>query len=607
MSDFILLRPWWLLALIPLLLLAWLIWHKQNSQHSWKQVCDAKLLKYLIVGTETKKSNLTVILLVFYGFITIISLAGPAWDKLPQPVFRQNSSLIILLDLSLSMQAQDIKPSRLVRTRLKLLDALTMRREGQTALIVYAGDAFMVSPLTDDTDTIAQLVPSLIPAMMPGQGSRIDLAIAKALTLFKQGGITEGEILLLTDEVPEVYAATVTKLLNTVNFNLSILSVGTEQGAPINLRQGGFLKDSSGSIVIAKTNNKLLRQLAIRNNGQFSEITVDDSDINKLLLQNKFENNLGEKSDSKHDAAIWREQGPWLIILLLPLVLFSFRKGFIFIFVLMLLPVSEPSYALSWESLWSNKDQQAKQLLNEGKNVESAQLFQDSDWQAAANYKAGQYEKTLELLAGKTDIESTYNRANALAKLQRYEEALKNYDEVIKENPKHEDSLYNKKLVEDELKKQQQDKNKQDDKSKKEQDDKDSEQNKEQGDKSGDQQNQDKNKKNQQNKKSEQQSDKQDSKQQEAEKQQKNKESEQNKETASQEKNENKDKKNDNDKKQQQAKLNEQSQAQNKEQQQAVEQWLRKIPDDPAGLMRRKFKYQYQQRQNQNNTKGPAW
>jgi len=181
MTDLIFLRPMWLFAFVPLLMLIWLVWFKQNNQHSWKQVCDPRLLKHLIVGTETKKRNYTVWLLLFYGIVAIISLAGPAWDKLPQPVFRQQSSLIILFDLSKSMQAEDVKPSRLVRARLKLLDILKQRIEGQTALIVYAGDAFVVSPLTDDTDTIAQLVPSLIPAMMPSQGSRTDLAVLKSL------------------------------------------------------------------------------------------------------------------------------------------------------------------------------------------------------------------------------------------------------------------------------------------------------------------------------------------------------------------------------------------------------------------------------------------
>ncbi|MFV1984848.1 MAG: VWA domain-containing protein, partial [Thiohalomonadales bacterium] len=469
MSDFVFLRPLWLFVLIPLLLIIWLVWFKQNNQHNWKQVCDPRLLKHLIVGTESKKTNLFVWLLLFYGVVSIISLAGPAWDKLPQPVFRQQSSLILLFDLSKSMQAEDVKPSRLVRTRLKLLDILKQRREGQTALIVYAGDAFVVSPLTDDTDTIAQLVSSLTPSMMPSQGSRIDLAVSKALQLFKQSGVTEGDILLFTDEVPEVYASPVSKMLNNTNVNLSILSVGTAQGAPINLNKGGFLKDHSGNIVIAKTNNTLLSQLAKQNNGHFSKLSVDDSDIHTLINQKIFENSRNEKSDSEQNATIWREQGPWLILLLLPLVLLSFRKGLVFVLVVMLVPVSDPVYALSWNSLWSNSNQQAKQLLQEGKNEESAELFQDSDWQAVANYKAGFYEKTVDLLDGKKDINSTYNRANALAKLKRYKEALKNYDEVIKQDPEHEDALYNKKLIEEELKKQQdknnKDKNKKDNKS----------------------------------------------------------------------------------------------------------------------------------------------
>ncbi len=624
MSDFIFLRPLWFLALIPLLLIIWLVKYKQNNQHNWKQVCDPRLLKHLIVGTETKKRNLLVWFLLFYGLITIISLAGPAWDKLPQPVFRQQSSLIILLDLSKSMQAQDVKPSRLVRIRLKLLDLLKQREEGQTALIVYAGDSFVVSPLTDDTETIAQLVPSLIPAMMPSQGSRVDIAIAKALALFKQGGITEGDILLLTDEVPEMYAPTVTKLLNTVNFNLSILSVGTEQGAPINLVKGGFLKDSTGNIVIAKTNNVFLKRLAIRNNGQFSSLSVDDSDLKKLISTRIFDNSQSEQSDNEQDADIWREQGPWLVLLLLPLVLLSFRKGLVFVFVVILLPVPETSYALSWDSLWSNSNQQAKQLFRDGKNKESAELFQNKDWQAAASYKAGDYEKTLELLEGKTDVNSIYNRANALAKLNRYDEAIKNYDEVIKSNPEHQDSLYNKKLVEDQLKKQQE---KSDNKQDKNQDDKDQEK-KEQSDKGQEKKEQDdkgKEKNNSESKDSDSESEQQDSKSDQKEsdndkEQKKDEQSQKQQEQNSEDDKKKQDqaaKKAETDKQQksekteeelkQQAKLDEDLNSENKEQQQAVEQWLRKIPDDPAGLMRRKFRYQYKRRNNQPYSKGPAW
>ncbi|MFV2059764.1 MAG: VWA domain-containing protein [Gammaproteobacteria bacterium] len=602
MTEFIFLRPMWLITFIPLVLLIWLVWHKQNNQHNWKHVCDPRLLKHLIVGTEVKKRNIVVWLLLFYGAISIFSLSGPAWDKLPQPVFRQQSSLIILFDLSTSMLAEDVKPSRLVRARLKLLDILKARTEGQTALIVYAGDAFVVTPLTDDTDTIAQLVPSLIPAMMPSQGSRIDLAVLKALDLFKYGGITEGDILLLTDEVPEIYAGAVSKALASNNFGLSILSIGSEQGAPINLPRGGFLKDANGSIVIAKTNNKLLSNLANKNKGRFSTLSVDDNDIQRLMTSKIFENSRSDESDSKHDAAVWRERGPWLILLLLPLALLSFRKGVVFILVLMIFPISEPAYALSWDSLWSNSNQRAKKLFDDGKNKESAELFQQPDWQAAVNYKAGNYDKTIELLEGKNDISSIYNKANALAKLKRYEEALKSYDEVLKKNSEHQDALYNKKLVEDQLKKQQ-DKNKKD-------------KNKGKDKKS------DKNKKDEQKKDGQSQDDpdkkQDDTTNKDSDSESKSDEKKDSKKSQPDEKDDNKSEDNENDisesekqeeqeKEQQQAKLKQQNDVENKEQQQAVEQWLRKIPDDPAGLMRRKFKYQYQQRNNKPTNEGPSW
>jgi len=609
MTELLFLRPLWLFALIPLLLLIWLIWHKQNNQHNWKQVCDPRLLKHLIIGTETKKRSLTVWIVLFYGLIAIISLAGPAWDKLPQPVFRQQSSLIILFDLSKSMQAQDIKPSRLIRARLKLLDILKQRQEGQTALIVYAGDAFVVSPLTDDTDTISQLVPSLIPSMMPSQGSRIDLAVSKALALFQQGGITEGEILLLTDEVPEVFAPVITQILNSNSFSLSILSIGTKYGAPINLLKGGFLKDSRGNIVIAKTNEQLLKQLAIRNNGRFSILSVDDSDILNLIRTNIFDNSQSERSDTEHDTAFWHEQGPWLILLLLPIVLLSFRKGLVFLLVIILMPISEPSYALDWNALWSNPNQRAKQLLIEGKNKESADLFQNSNWQAVANYKMGDYEKALELLDDKDTIDANYNRANSLTKLKRYDDALKNYNAVLKQNPEHDDALYNKKLVEDELKKQ---KNKNDDENnnnnndkndKKKQDNKDSQgaDNKD-GDNKDQKQNDDMNNSDEKNQDSGENKapDSTDKKDQEKN----DKKSDESEQSDTTEEDTNPEQI---EEQQEQAKLDDQTNVENKEQQQAVEQWLRKIPDDPAGLMRRKFRYQYQRRNNQHNNKGPEW
>ena len=165
-----LLRPEWLLMLIPLFILSWLFWSKKLFSRDWESVIDARLLPYLLVGKTGRKTIWPLLFWSSIGVLVIIALSGPVWKKLPLPVFKQQSALVIILDLSASMNTQDIKPSRLARARLKLFDFLKQRQEGQTALIAFAATAYTVSPLTDDTDTIQSLVSSLTTDIMPTQG-----------------------------------------------------------------------------------------------------------------------------------------------------------------------------------------------------------------------------------------------------------------------------------------------------------------------------------------------------------------------------------------------------------------------------------------------------
>ncbi|RKZ59224.1 MAG: hypothetical protein DRQ44_13895, partial [Gammaproteobacteria bacterium] len=204
--EFHLLRTEWLLMLIPLLLLGWFFWSKKLFSRDWESVIDPRLLPHLLVGKSGSKSIWPLLFCISIGMIIIFALSGPVWKKLPLPVFKQQSALVIVLDLSRSMNTQDVKPSRLVRARLKLLDLLKNRKEGQTALIVFAATAYTVSPLTDDTDTIRSLVSSLTTEIMPVQGSRADLAVEKALQLFENAGINKGDILLISDGVSAVSA-----------------------------------------------------------------------------------------------------------------------------------------------------------------------------------------------------------------------------------------------------------------------------------------------------------------------------------------------------------------------------------------------------------------
>ncbi len=194
--EFHFLRPWWFLMLLPLLALAWHHWRSLGNGRDWSGIIDPRLLPHLLVGQQTEKKRAPMLFALLIGLLTVIALAGPVWKRLPQPVFKQQSALVILLDLSNSMNAQDIKPSRIARARLKLIDLLNQRKEGQTALIAYAATAYTVTPLTDDVDTIESLVSSLKPEIMPAQGSRPDRAVERALELFENSGVRHVDILM---------------------------------------------------------------------------------------------------------------------------------------------------------------------------------------------------------------------------------------------------------------------------------------------------------------------------------------------------------------------------------------------------------------------------
>ncbi len=628
MSDFHLLRPWWLLALIPLFALAWAWWSGKAQSRDWSAVIDPRLLPHLLVGESTRQRRWPILFWLLLALLSVLALAGPVWKKLPQPVFKQQSALVILLDLSASMNAQDIKPSRIARARLKLIDLLNARKEGQAALIAYAATAYTVTPLTDDTETIKALVSSLKPEIMPAQGSRPDRAIARALELFKNAGVAKGDILLISDGVRASDIATI-KAQKLSNFRLSVLSVGTEQGAPIPRPGGGFVKDAQGSIVVAKMSRALLQQLATRYGGVYSPLTLDDSDIKtlqRLLAATQWKEDQ-KQLDFTSDR--WREEGPWLLLLVAPLAALAFRRGLLLTLLLavMLTPMAQRAEAFElgqWKHWFMNNEQQARQLLQQGDASDAARKFQHPDWKGAALYKSGDYEQALQQLEKTSSLENEYNRANALAKLARYKDALKVYDDVLKKNPQHKDAAYNRKLVEKALKKQQQQNNKKrKDKNNKNKKNKDQQKQDNKDQKNSDQKN--RNQKNQskngQNKKSQSKKDqskndknksdqaqqKQDEKSvaDQARKDQAKEKKAQQKQQAQQQK-----KKQDQSaqKKKQAAKKDKPGKDKNSRQQrqqdqkqrlskQAEQQWLRRIPDDPGGLLRNKFRYQYSRQQ----------
>ena len=605
------LRPYWLLLLPVLILVLWAMVKRRLSSRSWEAICDENLLPYMLIGGSSRTRHIPIVLVGICGLISVLSLAGPVWSKLPQPVFNNQLALVIALDLSHSMDSNDISPSRLSRARFKIADILNQHGEGQTALLVYAGDAFTVTPLTDDMETIASQLPALTTGIMPGQGNRTDLALTKAEELLKGAGHSVGDILLITDEIDLLRIESQAKQLYEEGYRISILGIGTDHGAPVVLDDGSFLKDGRGEIVIPVLDELPMRRLAQMAGGSYRLMTPDDSDVQ--FLANRFANNVGNQEETvgEFETDVWQEQGPWLLLMVLPLAALAFRRGYLIALLILIMPFPETAQAFDWDNLWLRSDQRAMRELEAGNSEAAAELFNDPAWKAAAQYKAGDFQATVESLEKTENIENLYNRGNALARLGQYEEAISNYDQVLEQMPGHEDTKFNKALLEEELEKQQQDQQQQS------QDQQEQDQQKDQEKQDADQQQQDEqegeqdNQQQQEQQKSDnernkQQQNKQDREQQQSESQQDEQEmspEEKQKQAAEQaeaEKEKQKQKESEQQIEEEQQQLAEARQEEiDEEQQQATEQWLRRIPDDPAGLLRRKFRYQYQQRQGQ--------
>lgn len=321
MSDFHFLRPWFLLAL-PLagLLFYWIKQQAAQSQ-AWQQVISADLLQHLLENKQSlQKHGVFMPMAVLAWCIACFAAAGPSWQKFEQSVSQQESALIIVLDLSLSMYAEDEKPSRLVRARRKISDILDLRKDGLTALIAYSGDAHVVVPLTEDGHTIKHLLPALEPVIMPKFGSNLSSALKLAQEQLDIAEVKHAEVLLLTDEVDRKDQNQALKQLSKPE-QLNIIVFGEEAGAPIPIPQQGFFKDNSGNTVVAKVPYKDMQNWTKKNGLRLQKNRLDNQDIQHIAKL------ASGGVESEQQVTFWQDNGYYLVWLLLPIALLAFRRG----------------------------------------------------------------------------------------------------------------------------------------------------------------------------------------------------------------------------------------------------------------------------------------
>lgn len=589
MAELHLLRPWWLL-LLPFG--AWLIWQLFRGRADgggWRSIVDSRLREYVLAEPEVlRDSRLALFAALAAWLVGIVALAGPAWERLPVPAFRSDEALVVALDLSRSMDAGDVEPSRLARAKLKLLDLLARRSAGQTALVVFTTHAFTVTPLTTDTRTISSLVSAVSSDIMPTRGGVVSAGMTKAAALLRQTGLSAGDILLITDS--EVAAADLDLAgeLAGEGYRVSVLAVGTEQGAPIPQAEGGFVNDDNGQVVIPQLDSAGLQRLAAQGRGRFAQLAPDDRDLEALFpapAALPLDVTL-EAGGEQHQADMWRDRGAWLALLLLPLLALSFRRGWICLWLVVFLVPMPRANAFEWQELWQRRDQLGYEALQAEQAERAAALFENPEWRSAAQYRAGEFEASAASLGSIDSTAGHYNRGNALAKAGKLEEAIGAYERALELDPAHADAAYNrdllKKFLEDNPQQQPQQQNQsgeQDQQGDSNQSDGGGEQ--QDGEQSQDQQGE----QGDQGESGESQANGEGA-QDPAEPQDEGEPQEENAEQTADSGEESNDE------------AAEASAAADDVEQwaseQAAEQWLRRVPQDPGGLLRRKFLYQYQ-------------
>ncbi len=300
-ESFHFLRPFWLLCILPLGGFAWYLLQRRTVVNAWSAVCDPHLLPWILQHHGRKKSTHALIQLLSCILFIIFSLSGPTWSRLPVPTYQPIQPHIVVLDMSSSMLERDLSPNRLTRAKFKLHDLLQYKDVGQFGLVVYTGEAFVVSPLTEDGQTIDALLSSLSPSIMPIEGNLLEKALEQAETLIKQAGYQTGNILVLTPTSPSPIAITTAK----------------------NLAQHGV--DTSVIPLLKKDISVAFKHLAQAGQGELIAFTDTNADLKQWLAISKKNSKYSE--NLQNDIPVWKDQGRWFLIPALLLLLPVFRRG----------------------------------------------------------------------------------------------------------------------------------------------------------------------------------------------------------------------------------------------------------------------------------------
>ena len=443
------LRPAWFFALPAGLALAWLWWRASAGTGPWRRAVDPALLEALAGRAPAESARRALGLALAALVLACIALAGPTWRTQPVALQRDTGARVVVLDLSPSMNAVDVAPSRLERARAAAGALLADAAGAQLGLVVFGADAFSVAPLTADPAVLLHLLAGVSPRVLPRAGSRPDLGLELARAMLAESGASAGEVILVGDSAGDERTLAAARALSRAGFPVSALAVGTAHGGPVRVGEGAFARTAGGEVFVARPDFEGLERVAHAGGGSFRLLPAAGP---APRFARGAPDALAARAVAAGAGGVRQDDGAWFVLLALPFAALLFRRGWLAGLAVLAFDLPAPqAHAFDWPDLWHRADQQAARAFEARRAGEEARLLPrlapGSPWRAMLLYRAGRYAEAEALLAELDTADAHYNRGNALALAGRLEAALLAYGEALERRPAMRDAIHNRALV----------------------------------------------------------------------------------------------------------------------------------------------------------------